>query len=116
MQASGNENGYGQNMRLGRDVHTCVWLGYNFNDWARFRDTPMWLKLGDQDWRNDGLKSDEVRRRLQPLHQEEPPGIIDRGNRLLVPISLPLGVEQTAVVDSVVAQLKRVARMIDPQV
>lgn len=116
MAASGNENGYGQNMRLGHDVHTCVWLGYNFYDWARFRETPMWLKLGDQDWRQDGLKSDEVRRRLQPLQQEDPPGIIDRSNRLLVPIYLPVGVEETAVVDSVVAQLERVARMIDPNI
>ena len=118
LAATGNEKGYGQNMRIGHIdcEYTYVWFGYTFNEWARFRDTPMWLKLGEQGWRDDGLKRDEVRRKLQSLQLEDPPGIIDRGDRLLVPISLPVSVEYTAVVEAVVARLKYVAQMIDPHI
>ena len=114
MLASGNTNGYGQNVRIGRDNHAYAWFGYNFRDWARFRDTPMWLELRPQGWRG-GLKLDEIRRRLKSLKEEDPPGIIERkeSGRLIVPIPLPVGVEKTAVIKSVVKRLERVANLID---
>ncbi len=124
LQVSGNWYGLGQNMRLGRIGHefAFVWFGYNFDHWSQHRDTPMWLELGSQDWRigskeleEGGLERLEVRRRLQSLQQEAPPGIIDGGDRLLVPVFLLAGVEYTAVVDKVTARLESIAGMIDPQ-
>ena len=38
--------------------------------------------------------------------------MIDDGHRLLVPINLPVGVEEEAVLDAVVARLEAVASMI----
>ena len=113
LQAGGNKNGYGQNLRLGGHDHAYGWLGYQFSDWARFRDTPLWLELGPQEFKG-GLTLAEVRARL--LSQKDPPDVVDRSWRLIVPVPLRVGVEETAVVDSVVALLKRVAKIIDPSI
>ncbi len=89
-------------------------IGVYFDLWAQSRDTPLWLILDP--WGDDAtlkVRIEDVRRRLAPLRQEVPPGIIDRGRRLLVPINLPLGVEYDSVLDAVVERLEYIARLID---
>ena len=93
-----------------------VWFGISFELWAlpQFRDTPLWLILDR--WGGDKtlkVRFEDVRRRLAPLRQEDPPGIVDESNRLLVPIYLPVGVEFNAVLDAVVKRLEYIARLID---
>jgi len=98
-------------MRLaGAGAHITVY----FELWARARDTPLWLIFDP--WGGDTtlrVSTEEVRRRLAPLRQEVPPGIIDEGRRLLVPINLPLGVEYDSVLNAVVERLEYIARLID---
>jgi len=48
------------------------------------------------------------------MRSSDPPGLIDHGDRFLVPIHLPVGVEQDAVLEGVVGQLERIARLIGP--
>ncbi len=91
-----------------------VWFGYWCDPWAQHRGTPLWLEFSE--WNDENrptVKFAEARHRLAPLQQEGPPGIIDDGHRLLVPIDLPVGVEYETVRDSVVKRLKYIARLID---
>ena len=93
-----------------------AWFGISWELWAlpQFKDTPLWFILDS--WGGDkrlkvGLE--DVRSRLAPLQREDPPGIIDEGTRLLIPINLPLGVEYDAVLDAVVERVEYIARLID---
>ena len=91
-----------------------VWFGYWCAPWAQHRDTPLWLEFSE--WRDDKCPTvtfTEVRHSLALLQKEVPPGIIDEGHRLLIPINLPVGVEYDAVLDAVVKRLADIARLID---
>ena len=114
LTSAGTSEGWIRYMRLGRvrgAERAGASFGYNFKSWAKHRDTPMHLRLYEWD---DTMRLQEVRRRLKPLLQEDPPGVIYEPNYALVPIHLPTGVEETAVVESVVTRLKHVASLIDP--
>ena len=107
----GEEGDWGPYFLLGRGGRAGAWLGWNFELWAKKRETPLWLTFTEEGWTST-LKLDVLRRRLEPLKNEDPPGMIDDGHRLLVPIALPVGVEEEAVLDAVVARLEAVASMI----
>ncbi len=96
-------DGYGRWVRLGG---TVLRLAISCNLWAVHAVTPLWLPFRSN--------VDEMRRRLAPLRQEDPPGILDDGNDVLVPIRLKEGVEYDAVLDAVVARLKYIADLIGP--
>ena len=103
-------SGYGRYVKLGSEGGWAgVWFGVNFNRWARNRTTPLWLAL--YDWRGT-LDLAEVRRRLEPLLEEDPPGVIEVSGRPYAPMYLPTGVEYDAVLDAVVARLKHIADLI----
>ena len=106
------DSGYGRYLRL---AGAGARWGLDFREWATLRDTPLWLRLSgrDQGWTETKLL-EEIRTNLEPLRLSAPPGLIDRGDHLLVPIKLPVGVEQDAVLDGVVGQLKRIACLIGP--
>ena len=110
---SPNWSGNHQTMKL---ADTFMWFGIEFDLWAKYHETPLWLWVDPygSDKRDRSGKRAELRRKLDPL-KEDPPGIIDKDGLLLVPIRLPVGVEETAVVDDVFRQLERVARLIDPK-
>ena len=112
LRTGGGEEGWGPYFRLGRGEDLGgAWLGWNFELWAKKRETPLWLTFTEEGWTST-LKLDVLRRRLEPLKNEDQPGMIDDGHRLLVPVSLPVGVEEAAVLDAVVARLETVASMI----
>ena len=99
--------GYGRAMKLGG---AGVWFGVDLNRWAQYRATPLWLYFQEKP---GTISLGEVQCRLEPLQQEDPPGVIDVvGKHLYVPIYLPTGVEYDAVVDAVVARLKHIADLI----
>ena len=101
---------YGWYMQL---AGAGIWFGYWFDCWAKHRDTPMWVEFSDSGYHNGTTVTlAEVRRKLAPLRQNVPPGIIDEGRRPLVPINLPLGVEYDTVLHAVVQRLEFVARLI----
>ena len=106
------DSGYGRYLRL---AGAGTWWGLDYRSWAMVRDTPLWLSLSgrDQGW-SETKPLDEIRRNLESMRSSDPPGLIDHGDRLLVPIHLPVGVEQDAVLEGVVGQLERIARLIGP--
>ena len=115
LSTSASVGGWGRYMRLrhvGSAEHAGALFGYNFAFWVKHRDTPLRLRF--YEW--DGtMRLNEVRPRLEPLLREDPPGVIYESDYALVPIYLPVGVEETAVVDDVFKQLEHVARLIDPK-
>ena len=105
---------WGRYMRLGKDECAAALFGFSFRFWAKHGDTPLRIRLGGE-WDNT-MKHQELRRRLEPLRSEDPPGAIYEGDYISIPVHLPVGVEETAVIAAVVAQLERVSRMIDPHI
>jgi len=83
------------------------YFGISYGHWARHRDTPLWVWFWDT--------PAELRRMLDPLRDVNPPRIIGTGNKLSVPIELPVGKERGAVLDTVVNRLLEIARLITPE-
>ena len=71
--------------------------------------TPLWLWF----WRDSSLSLDEVRNRLGASDE---PSLDWLPNDVCVPIDLPAGLGRKAMLDAIVAELERVAKIIDPYV
>ena len=83
------------------------YFGVSYGHWARHRDTPLWLWIWDA--------PADLHRTLEPLRRGNPPELIGTGNRLGVPIELPVGKERGEVLDAVVERLLAIARLIAPE-
>ena len=86
---------------------TNPFFGVEYGSWARYRDTPLWLNF----WNPPS----DLRRRLQPLRQENPPELMEIGKQLRIRIELPVGKERREVLDAVVARVLEIARLISPE-
>ena len=100
--ASALPEGYGRAVSL--DGATVQRLAISYDLWAKHPVTPLWLRFDSN--------VDEVRRRLEPLRREDPPGIREDGNNVVVPIQLPEGVEHDKVLNTVLARLRHLAELI----
>ncbi len=91
-----------------------AWFGTAYDLWAKHRTTPFWVRFWE--WKDDpdpvDLTFSEARRRLAPLTQGDPPELIVEGSDLFVPISLPTGVEEEAVVEAIVTRLAEIAALL----
>ena len=84
-----------------------TYFGVSYGHWARYRDTPLWLWF----WNSPP----DLRQRLEPLRDRNPPELFGTGRKLSIPIELPVGKEREEVLDVVVARILEIARMISPQ-
>ena len=101
---SAETDGYGRWVSLGE---TEPRLAISFRLWADRRADPLWLRFS-------GSSVDDVRRKLEPLRHEDPPGLVedkDKGD-VLVPISLEKGVEYDAVLNAMVARLRHITDLL----
>ena len=108
------QTGYGRYLILSRSS-AGTWFGLDYNKWAKIRDTPLWLYLydGNDGW--EGVKPlSEIRNNLKPLGLMTPPELFEEDNKLVIPIYLPVGVEEDAVRDTVVARIEKIASLINP--
>ena len=83
------------------------YFGVSYGRWARDRDTPLWLVFSNP--------PADLRRTLEPLRDRNPPELIGTGNKLSVPIELPVGKERGEVLEAVVERLLAIARLIAPE-
>ena len=99
--------GYGTYLNLSGEQ---AWFGLDFESWARYRDTPLWLWFTPNALSRMGRK----KRRLEPLRQRDPPELLEHEDRggLVVPVKLPVDVEHDVVLDAVVKRLREVADLI----
>ena len=83
------------------------YFGVSYGLWARYRDSPLWLTFSN--------RPRHLHRTLEPLRHKDPPELIEAGNRLRIPIELPVGKERGEVLDAVVDRLLAIARLITPE-
>ena len=84
-----------------------LFFGVLYEDWARYRDTPLWLNFSDP--------PADLRQRLEQLRDRNGLELVGTGKSLLVPIEIQVGKERGEVLEAVVGQLLRIARMITPE-
>lgn len=100
-KTSSYRQGYGTGLKLGT---AKAWFGVDYRDWARCRDTPLWLYLY--------LTADsDMLRALDPLRSENPPALIETGSDVKIPIHVPVGKERNAVLEAVVESLRKIAQL-----
>ena len=102
---------YGVWMRFSRAEkifkHADGLFGIDYEEWARCRDTPLWLKFGQT------YAAPEVLRALECLRRKNPPELFgEAGRDVKIPIELPVGKEYNAVRTAVVERLEEIARLI----
>jgi hypothetical protein len=76
--------------------------------WSDLRETPLWLSLPV----TSGQQFAEARRRLSELEREDPSRLIEDGGWLLVPIFLPTGKDEDAVLRAAREQVDEVIALL----
>ena len=102
----GNEF-YGRYLRL---AGAFAWFGIDYRALKQNPGKPLWLAF--MNYANVPLSLETVRSRLGELAE---PGFVWGSDRFAcVPIALPEGVDTDATCDAIVAELARIAKLIDP--
>lgn len=78
--------------------------------WGRYRSTPIWLSVADNEWK----LTTTIREALAPLQRLDPPGVIEDGPKMLVPLPLLIGKELPEVVGSLMTQVRQIASLLSP--
>jgi hypothetical protein len=105
LRATASRTWYGRYMRIhgwGCLLHWDAWK------WGRERATPIWLTVEDENWKT----TPAVRDRLSRLEFENPSRLLLVDGEYSIPFRMPLGVEKSGVVDTLLAQLREVAELI----
>lgn len=108
LKATGYENVYGRYIRiLDRDwfIHT------NARYWAAHRETPLWLTIKDVRW----ISIDVLPDGLKKLEWENPPRLFF-DDKPIIPLFIPFGEEEDAIVDSLFNQIRAIAEAIEVQI
>ena len=106
LKATPQNHGYGRYLRLGSketNRWAGAWFGINFELWASYADTPLWLTFSSTGWERV-ISLSELRHRL-------PEDLWAKTDRH-IPVYLQTGVEYESVLDGVVRRLEVVAKQI----
>ncbi|MYF69023.1 MAG: hypothetical protein F4181_03155 [Proteobacteria bacterium] len=99
--------GYGRYLRLGSkntEIWAGAWLGLNYENWIKIRETPLWLWIDSGATWEGVVTIAEARARLGNDIWANTPDWI--------PVHLPIGVEEDKVLDEIVDQLQEIAQKI----
>ena len=100
---------YGRYLRLGG---AFAWLGIDYRAVKQMPGKPLWLKFyGDYEV-GMSVKLEEVRYRLEGRAVT---GLESRIDEVYLPIDLPSGADRDKTLNSIVTQLERIAKLIDPE-
>lgn len=90
-------------------------FGIDCAKWSRLPDTPLWLTLWGPEHGREGAKPvRETLRNLESFRQRDPPDLFDQGEILVMPLDMPIGVEEDALLNAIVRRLEHIARLIGP--
>ena len=84
--------------RMSTDLALCI----SYEQWAKSGDTPLWLRI----WHDKQVEIDAIRRSYTGTTRWSP------GNHMWIPLQLRTGVEYHDVLDLVVAELKKIGKII----
>ncbi|MEW5985524.1 MAG: hypothetical protein AB1791_02720 [Chloroflexota bacterium] len=105
LRATGGFGWYGRYMKL-FDI-PCL-LKFDANLWARYRETPIWLRVYGKDWKF----SQSIKDALAQLELADPVRLILVNDELVVPMCIPIGVEKNQVVAELMTQFREVANLL----
>lgn len=90
---------------------TRAWFGVDHEQWAKRRNTPLWIELYSSEALPD---NEESRQRLREIENRYPGEGADE-ETWFVPIFVPTGEEHTAVQKHIVERLEFICRLIDAE-
>ena len=97
---------YGRYLRL---AGASAWLGIDYRAVKQMPGKPLWLTFYPDP--TASVSVEEVRSRLGSLVE---PGFVWGSGQVCVPIVLPTGADTDATLDAIVAEVERIAKLIDP--
>ena len=97
---------YGRYLRL---AGASALLGIDFKAVKQMPEKPVWLAFYNDP--NAAVIRETVRSRLGDLAE---PGFVWGSDYTCVPIALPTGADRDATLDAIVAEMERIAKLIDP--
>ena len=101
--------GFEYYVRYLRLAGASAWLGIDYEALKQKPDKLLWLTF--YTYPDTPVSMDTVRSRLGGLAE---PGSGWRSGQVCVPIALPTGADRDATLDAIVAELERIAKLIDP--
>ncbi len=100
---------YGRYLRL---AGAFAWLGIDYKAVKQMPDRPLWLSFSGDYEIDVTVKLEEVRSRLK---DEAETGLEWRSGEIYLPIDLPPGADRDKTLAAMVAELERIAELIDPE-
>ena len=99
---------YGRYLRL---AGAFAWLGIDYRAVKQMPGKPLWLSFSDDFGVDINVSMEEVCNRLEGLVAT---GLPWRSGEVYMPIVLPATADRQTTLDAIVAELERIARIIDP--
>ncbi|MDP1624451.1 MAG: hypothetical protein Q8L64_01650 [bacterium] len=87
--------------------HGCF-LHFNSRLWRDFGGTPIWFQIQKAGTGKNWSFASEAKTKLIKLELEEPSRLLHIENRLYVPLFIPMGVEKSDIIKSLLKQLQEV--------
>ena len=110
LKATPQPHGYGRYIRIGCKTNqnwTGAWFGVNFENWSKYRNTPLWLTIyGPLRVDPNLIPIKKLQQALNIDMQTGPPDSIP------IPIYLPIGVEKDKVIDAIIKDLNNIASQV----
>ena len=110
LKATPQSHGYGRYIRIGckrSQIWAGAWLGVNFENWSKYRNTPLWLTFfGQFKVERDLIPINKLQQALDIDMQTSTPDSIP------IPIYLPMGAEKDKIIDAIIEKLSEIASQI----
>lgn len=98
LTTGGNQATYGRYFRLGT---LACFLAYAPPLWARYGETPLWLRVKNEEWKTPQSLREQLHRAFAGL----PNRVCEDEGYLYVGINLPVGIESGGVIAEIVRQI-----------
>ena len=105
----GSAVGYGWYRLI--DNYICF-LEYNAYYWSQYRETPIWISIRARKGKNKRHSNEKLRESLKSLERENPSRLLADDDWTIIPLMLPVNVDESVVIASLVRQVREIRRML----